>query len=181
MLSAETQFHRLSVGDVYRMVEVGVLGEQDRVELIDGVLVDMSPPGASHSAAVAWLTRHLATTVGERELRVHDLLLVEGGFVMPDVMVIDPLPRDRHPATALLVIEVAVTTRRHDAWKARRYAGAGVDEYWIVDLPGRTVAVHRQPSANGYRQTSHHRDGEQVELRIGAPAIEITALLGPRT
>jgi Uma2 family endonuclease len=115
MLSAETQFHRLSVEDVYRM---------------------------------------------------------------PDVMVIDPLPRNRHPATALLVIEVAVTTHRHDAWKARRYAGAGVGEYWIVDLPGRIVTVNRDPGAVGYHHTSRHGDGDPVEPQIGPPAVEITGLLG---
>jgi Uma2 family endonuclease len=72
MLSSERQFHRLSVDDVYRMVDAGVLQEDDRVELIDGVLVDMSPPGADHSAAVAWLNRQFAGAVGEREVRVQD-------------------------------------------------------------------------------------------------------------
>jgi len=56
------------------------------------------------------------------------LLLVESGFVIPDLMVVDPLPRDRQPSTAALVIEVAVPTRRHDADKAPRYARAGVLE-----------------------------------------------------
>jgi hypothetical protein len=125
MLSAATPFHRLSVEDVYRMVDAGVLQEDDRVELIDGVLVDMTPPSAGHSGAVAWLTRHFVGSVGGREARVQDLLLVEGGFLVPDLMVIDPPPRDRHPSTAALVVEVAATTHSQDAWKAERYARAG--------------------------------------------------------
>jgi Uma2 family endonuclease len=180
MLSAETQFHRLSVEDVYRMVDAGVLREEDRVELIDGFLIDVSPPGAEHSAAVAWLTRHLVGAVGGREVRVQDLLLVEGGFVMPDLMVIDPLPRDRHPSTAALVVEVAATTHRHDAWKAQRYARAGVAEYWIVDLPGRALTVHRKPGADGYGEVACHEDGDRIRTPVGAPVVEIGALLGPR-
>jgi Uma2 family endonuclease len=179
MFLADTQFHRLSVDDVYRMVEAGVLREEDRVELIDGVLVDMTRPSPEHSAAVAWLTRHLVGAAGEREVRVQDVLLVEGGFLVPDVMVIDPLPRDRHPSTAALVIEVAVTTHRHDAWKAGRYTRAGIAEYWIVDLPARTVTVHRRPANDGYLQTTRHGDGERIETPVGAPAVEVSALVGP--
>lgn len=179
MLSAETEFHRLSVEDVYRMVDAGVLREQDRVELIDGVLVDVNPPGAAHSSIVAWLTRQLVLGAGKREVRVQDLLLIEGGFVMPDLMVIDPLPPDRHPSTAALVVEVSVTTQRHDAWKAQRYAGAGVGEYWIVDVPKRTVAVHRRERSGRYEEVSLHADGDRISTPVGAPDIDVTALLGP--
>lgn len=133
MLSAATQLHCLSVEDVYRMVDAGVLRDEDRVELIDGVLVDMSPPGAEHSAAVAWLTRHFVAAVGKREV----------------------------------------------AWKAQRYARAGVEEYWIVDLPGRALTVHRRPSTDGYGQTARHGEGDRIATPVGAPAVDISALLGP--
>lgn len=178
-MPAEAPLHRLSVEDVYRMVEAGVLHEVDRVELIDGVLVDVSPPGSAHSAAVAWLTRHLVLATGEREVRVQDLLLIKGGFVMPDLIVIDPLPRDRHPDTAALVVEVAVSSHRHDGWKAERFAGARVDEYWIVDLPGRAVTVHRDPGPDSYRDVRRLGDGDRIRPLIGGRDVEITALLGP--
>jgi Uma2 family endonuclease len=180
MPSTETPFHRLSVEDVFRMVEAGVLREEDRVELIDGVLVDMTPPSPSHSAIVAWLNRHFAPAVAEREVRVQDLLLVEGGFVMPDLMVIDPIPRDRHPSTAALVVEVGVTTQRHDAWEAGRYAAAGVDEYWLVVVPERTTMVHRAPGARGYAEVTSYSDGDRIPTPVGAPPVEVGALLGPR-
>jgi Uma2 family endonuclease len=178
MLSAEAPIHRLSVEDVRRMVDAGVLGEDDRVELVDGVLVDMSPPGAAHSAVVAWLTRHFVSAVQEREVRVQDLLLVEGGFLMPDLMVVDPLPRDRQPATAALVIEVSVTTQRYDAAKAARYARAGVPEYWVVDVPARTVHVHRGASPSGYGEIARHGDGAQLATEVAASLVDVSAMLG---
>ena len=118
---------------------------------------------------------------GEREVRIQDVLLIEGGFVLPDLMVIDPLPRDRHPSTAALVVEVAVTTHRHDAWKAQRYARAGVGEYWIVDLPGRAVTVHRDPGRDGYRQTARHGEDDRIATPVAASEVDVAALLGPPT
>lgn len=88
MLSIAAEPHRLSVEDVYRMAEAGILREEDRVELIDGVLVDVNRPGAPHSSAVAWLIRHFAGAVGELEVRIQDPLLVEGGFLLPDLLVV---------------------------------------------------------------------------------------------
>jgi len=141
MLFAEIPIHRLSIDDVRRMADVGILGEEERVELLDGVLVDMSPPGAAHSSTVAWLTNHLTPALGERELRVQDLLLVEGGFLMPDVMVVDKLPRDQQPSTAALVIEVSVTTQRYDEGKGLRYARAG----WRSTGSWTSRAMRRRP------------------------------------
>ena len=84
-------------------------------------------------------------------MRVQDVLLVEGGFVLPDLMVVAQRARDRHPATAALVVEVSITTLRHDTAKARRYARAGVGEYWLVDVVRRSVTVHEAPGADGVR------------------------------
>ena len=148
-----TQLHRLTTEDVFRMFDAGVLAPEDRVELIDGVLVDVNAPGPEHSSCVTWLIRHFAAAVGDLEVRVQDLLPVEGGFVLPDLFVVDPTPRNRFPSSANLVVEVSVTTLRHDLDKARKYAGADVDEYWIIDVERRTVAVHREPRASGYAST----------------------------
>lgn len=178
MLPAETPIHRLSVEDVQCMVKSGVLREEDRVELVDGVLVDVSPPGSEHSAIVAWLTRHFVGAVGEREVRVQDLLLVGDGFLMPDLMVIDGLPRDRQPTTAALVIEVAVTSQRYDAAKALRYAGASVPEYWIVDASTRAVDVHRVPSATGYADVRRYNQRERIAAAVAAATpVDVSALL----
>ena len=171
--------HRLSVEDVYRMVDAGILGEDDRVELIDGVLVDVSPPGPEHSAIVSWLTRHFVIGCPEWDVRVQDVLLVEGGFVLPDLIVTERLARDRHPATAALVVEVSITTLRHDTAKAWRYARAGVGEYWLVDVARRSVRVHQAPGAEGYRRVEVHGDDAVLPAPAGAPPVALGELLGP--
>ncbi|HVF79566.1 MAG TPA: Uma2 family endonuclease [Solirubrobacteraceae bacterium] len=171
--------HRLTVEDVFRMWETGVLGPEERVELIDGVLVDVSPPGPDHAATVSWLTRHFVIGCPDFEVRVQDLLLVAGGFVLPDLMVVDPVPRGDLPATAALVVEVSVTTLRHDTAKALRYACAGVGEYWLVDVAARAVRVHQEPSADGYRRVIVHGDRAVLSPPAGAPPVAVNDMLGP--
>lgn len=180
MSTADAPVHRLTYEDVMRMFAAGVFRDLDRVELVDGLLVDVPRPSPEHSGAVSWLNRHFVMGAPELETRVQDILIVEGGFFVPDLMVIHPTPRDRHPATGELVVEVSVTTQRHDAWKASRYSGAGVREYWIVDLPARVVRVHRQPGPDGYELIAIHREGERIEAPAGAPVIDVGELLGMR-
>ena len=75
---------------------------------------------------------------------------------------------------------MAVTTQRHDAWKAQRYAAVGVGEYWLVDVPSRSVTVHRGPRPDVYAEVSAHGDGERIPTSVGAPPVDVSALLGPR-
>lgn len=178
MAASGVQPHTLSMEDVLRMYDVGVLGPEERVELIDGVLVDVSPPRPEHSSCVTWLNRHFAAAVGDLEVRVQDALVVEGGFLLPDLFVVDPIPRDRLPSTAKLVVEVSITFLRHDHGKALRYARAGVDEYWIVEPERRAVTVHREPQGDRYRVSAEYVDGESVPTSVGVPPVSVTELLG---
>jgi len=180
MASIAAPIHRLSVEDVYRMVEVGVLAENDRVELIEGVLVDMVPIGAEHDGAMEWLTHHFARadTVAWRA-RVQSMLLVTGGYLLPDLTLVEPLPRSALPTTAHLVVEIAHTSHARDREKASAYAAADVPEYWIVDLPARAVIVQRHPLAGAYQECSTFADGASIKpLLADAPAVDVTALLG---
>ena len=179
MLQAEPQVHRLTVDDVQGMVAAGILPEGSRVELLDGVLYDVSPPGPAHAGAVSWLNRHFSRALDDHEVRVQDVLLVAGGFVSPDLIVVERLPRDRLPDTAELAVEVAVTTHRHDTAKAVRYAREQVSEYWIVDLPGRRVRVHRRPTREGFDEQFVVHDGELLRPVVGGPAVDVSELLGP--
>ncbi|MEJ7797193.1 MAG: Uma2 family endonuclease [Solirubrobacteraceae bacterium] len=180
MSSVTAPVHRLSVEDVYRMVEVGVLDENDRVELVEGVLVDMVPIGPEHDGATAWLTRHFARVESEAwEVRVQSMLLVAGGYLLPDLMLVAPLPRSSLPTTAHLVVEIAQTSQARDRDKARIYAAADVSEYWTVDLPARTLIVHRHPLAGVYQEITIVADGASIKpLLTDAPAAEITELFG---
>jgi len=180
MASIAAPVHRLSVADVYRMVEAGVLEENDRVELVEGVLVDMVPIGAEHDGALAWLNRHFARVDAEAwEVRIQSMLLIVGGFLLPDLSLVARMPRSTLPATAHLTIEVAQTSQARDREKARDYADADVPEYWIVDLPGRVVEVHRHALAGGYQDVETFAGGASIKpLLSDTPAVDVDALLG---
>jgi len=180
MVPVTVPVHRLTVQDVYRMVAAGVLDEDDRIELVDGVLVEMTLIGAEHDGAVAWLTRHFAGASAELEVRVQSTFLIPGGYLLPDLIVVAPLLRSEQPTTARLVVEVAQTSQARDAEKAADYARTGVPEYWTVDLPARTVIVHHDPEAGAYRSMEHHRDGATLRpiAAAGVPPVSVTELLG---
>lgn len=180
MVTVSAPVHRLTVDDVYRMVETGVLDERDRVELVEGVLVDMVPIGAEHDGATDWLTNHFAHVEGKTwRVRIQSLLLIAGGYLLPDVMLVEPLPRSEQPRTAHLVVEVAQTSQARDNDKARDYAAADVDEYWIADLLHRSVTVHRHPLAGAYQETATFTDGASIKpLLADAPSVDVSDLLG---
>ena len=161
------------------MVEAGILDEDARVELIDGVLVEMSPTGPQHSGAVEWLNEHLVMALhGTYRVRVQDTFLTPGGgFFEPDLFVIEPIPRDRMADRALLVVEVARTSRAHDEWKTATYAAAGVAEYWIVDVDRDEVLVHREPSATSYASVARFAPGDVIEPLLDIPPVDVAALL----
>jgi Uma2 family endonuclease len=172
--------HRLSVEDVYKMVAAGVLDEDDRIELVQGVLVDMTPIGAPHDGAVAWLTDHIARIADRAwQVRIQSTLLVEGGYLLPDLLVVAPLPRSQQPTTALLVVEVAQTSQARDRDKARDYASADIPEYWIVDLTARAVTVHSRPLAGIYDEVVTYGDGQSVPSPVeGVSPVDVSELLG---
>jgi Uma2 family endonuclease len=173
--------YRFTVEDVLAMVAAGILDEDARVELVDGVLVEMSPTGPRHSGVVEWLNAHFASAAGDTlRVRVQDTLLTPGGgFFEPDLFVIEPISRDRLPDCALLVVEVAFTSRQHDLWKAATYAAAGVPEYWIVDVDRDEVLVHREPRDGTYASVERFVPGDHVAPLIDVPPVDVAALLAP--
>jgi Uma2 family endonuclease len=181
MPELELSIHRLTVEDVYKMEKAGIFGELDRVELLDGVLVDMTPIGPDHSDVVTWLTHHFVRGIDPPlQVRIQDMLIVEGGFLMPDLLVVDPPPRGQQPDAAHLVIEVSATSLRYDQAKAKRYASARVPEYWIIDVVGLTVTVHRQPQDEAYRDVRRLTGAASVAAAVGAPPVELPALFAQR-
>jgi Uma2 family endonuclease len=172
--------HRFSVEDVMAMVEAGILDDDDvRMELVDGVLVEMSPPGPLHSGVVAWLNKQLVIAAGDRfSVRVQDVFLTgEYGFRSPDLSVIEPIGRDRLPDTAVLVVEVAYSSRARDLGKASDYAAAGVCEYWIVDVDRNEVLVHREPGDMSYASVERFVAGDAISPLVDIPPIDVAALL----
>lgn len=147
------------------MVEAGVFDEDERIELLEGLLVPKSPQSPDHADLVQWLTNTLVRLVGpDYEVRPQ-LPLTAGATSEPEPdLAIVPAGRARHahPKTAILVIEVARESLRKDRLlKSVLYAGAGVPEYWIVNAEGRSVEVHRDPDAPSRRY------GTVQTLRLG--------------
>lgn len=171
--------HRFSLDDIAGMVAAGILDERARVELVDGVLVEMSPIGPRHSIVLEWLTMHFVKASGAAwTVRIQDTLRTpDGGFMQPDLMVFEPVPRDRQPDTALLVIEVSDSSRARDTEKATTYAAAGVLEYWIVDVDSDEVLVHRLPGAEAYGRVERFVSGDIIPAPVEAPPVDVGALL----
>ncbi len=161
---------KFTVEEYHRLAEVGILGEDDRVELIDGEIVQMSPIGNRHAGTVDFLAEHFLKTVGGRgQVRVQNpVRLGEDSEPQPDLALLRPRGdyyRGGHPGPedVLLVVEVAETSADYDREvKLLLYARWGVPEAWLVDLEQDRIEVYRSPSPEGYREVQVVARGEQV-------------------
>ncbi|HYZ22141.1 MAG TPA: Uma2 family endonuclease [Rhodopila sp.] len=150
--------HRLTRADYHRLGDAGILGEDDRVELLEGQLVDMSPIGPRHALAVDALAELLLPAIaGRAALRVQNPIeLDETTEPHPDIALVRrPWQGYPHahpgPVDILLLVEVADTSLDTDRGaKLELYARSGIREVWIVDLTTDRVLIFRGPSGNGY-------------------------------
>ncbi len=157
-MASEPTTRRFTVEEYHRMAEVGILGVDDRVELLDGEIVQMSPIGSRHAASVARLTRKLGDAARDRAIVwvQNPIRLTERSEPQPDVCLLQPRTdfyAEAHPSPGdvLLVVEVADTSVAFDRdVKLPLYARSGVPEVWIVDLAARRIHVHRDPLEDGY-------------------------------
>src|SRR6185503_8253755 len=131
---------RMTVDEYLALFERGVLGPDDRVELLDGVVVAMAPPNPPHCGNTERVARALRRAVGERAHVREEKPLIVGRHSLPEpdaaVVPVDPWDYTRsHPETAFLLVEVSDSSLPQDRLsKSRIYAGDGVPEYWIVNL-----------------------------------------------
>jgi Uma2 family endonuclease len=150
-----------------RLVESGAF-ESERVELLEGMLVTMTPQDAAHAHTVQRLAEALTLALtGKAIVRTQSpLALLDDSEPEPDIAVV-PLGdySAGHPTAAYLVVEISGSSLRRDRLvKAPIYARAGVEEYWLIDLNVRVVEVHRH--SDGGRFTSIVRVGEDGSLRV---------------
>jgi Uma2 family endonuclease len=166
---------RWTLPEVERLIEVGILTEEDRIELIQGELVPMSPKGNRHELVrdeiMNWMMERkpanlrLSSEIGWRPPDADT-------YVEPDILV---CPRSFKgvtvpPTEVLLAIEVAHSSLKFDSTtKARLYAALGVREYWVVDAQTLTTRVHREPSAKGYASVADVPPGETLVPLLAAP------------
>lgn len=161
---------RFTVEEYYRMAEAGILGEDDRVELLDGEIVEMTPIGPRHSSCVCRLTDFFARRVGERAI-VHvqnPIRLGPYAEPQPDLCLLkrraDFYAR-RHPGPedVLLVVEVTDTSAQEDRGvKIPMYARSGIPEAWLVDLPAGGIEVYHDPGPDGYRELRRLGRGDRL-------------------
>lgn len=177
----------LTVAEYHRMGEVGILTEDDRVELIEGELVAMSPIGSEHSGTVNALTRRLVLAVGDRGVVAvqNPVQLDDRSEPQPDLAVLKPREDDYRRATprpheVLLIIEVADSSLAYDRGVKRSlYARHGIPEFWIVNLAANAVEVCRTPAGDQYASISHvGREGILEPQLLPGAAIPVAALLG---
>jgi Uma2 family endonuclease len=164
--------HRFTAEEYHRMGEAGLFGEDDRVELIEGEIIEMTPIGSRHAGTVKRLIRLLGQAVGEQAIisAQDPLRLGPRSEPQPDIALLRP--RDDfyatgHPAAAdvLLLIEVAEASLRYDREvKIPLYARHGIPAVWLVDLAGRELTAHQEPAGDGYQQTRVVADLAAVPL-----------------
>ena len=166
---AGVQRYRFTVDEFARMGEAGIFTEDDRVELIDGEILQMTPIGPAHAWIVDRLNELIMTRLAGRvHVRVQNPVRLDRHTEpQPDLVVARRsdayAARHPEPGDVLLAIEVADSSLRYDRLeKAPRYARSGVPEMWLVDVEAGTVTVHTDPGPDGYASRHVRRRGDQI-------------------
>jgi Uma2 family endonuclease len=177
-----------SVEAYFGLVHDGILDEDDRVELLDGVIVAEPPMDPPHASGISYATEAIQRAVGARALVRIQAPFIADPFSVPepDLAVIRGTKADYldcHPTSALLVVEVSDSSLQQDRLsKSRIYAGAAVPEYWIVNLRDDRVEVFRQPDADQrvYGERVIANRGERLELvALPGAVVAVDDLLPP--
>lgn len=175
-MPADVEKRRFTVDEYQRMGVAGILTGRDRVELIEGDVVAMTPIGPAHAAAVDRVAHALMRNAGPRAVvRVQGPIRLDGFTEpQPDVALLRAREdgyRTRHPepADVLLVVEIAETSLRYDREvKASLYARHAIVEYWLLDLAGDTLSRHTQPEDGTYRDIRVLERGATVSVQFMA-------------
>jgi Uma2 family endonuclease len=175
--------HRFTADEYHQMAEAGVLRDDDRVELIEGEIVDLTPIGPRHGAVVDRLTHALVRRCGDRAI-----VRIQGSIRLglhsepqPDVVLLRPRPDYYEtalpgPEHVLLLIEVGDASLAYDRGvKLRLYAHAGIPEVWVVDLETNRVEVHLEPARDGYRRSDTRGPGDRL-APAAFPGVSLSAV-----
>lgn len=156
-MTSATSLRPFTRDEFMRMVEVGVIDADERVELIEGEIVEMAAMGPGHVSPLEAMTEALVLAYhGRARVRVEASLDCGAmSLPQPDIAVIGPdaaPARERHPRAgeAILIVEISLTTHAVDRRKSRIYARAGAPVFWQVDARDGVVRVHTGPGEDGY-------------------------------
>jgi len=179
---------RFSVDEYYRMAEVGILTERDRVELIEGEVVMMSPMGSRHAACIARLEAafHAALTGDVAQVRTQlPVRLDAWNEPEPDVALVVPRAdfyANAHPAAldVLIAVEVGDATAAGDRRsKLPLYARFGIREVWLIDVQAQHVEVHSRPADERFEELrTFHRGDRLCSTTLSGLSLDVAAILG---
>jgi Uma2 family endonuclease len=167
-----------TVSDVLRMIEAGIIDEEERFELIEGEIVPMSPKGNQHEVIKAALNELIAKRKPDNlRLAVETTLyLADDTFVEPDLCVYPRriLPEDVNGTDVLLAIEVAGSSLGYErGLKARLYAKHGVRELWVIDAAKRVTWIHQGPISQGTWASIVERKGGETLTTDAVPSLSV--------
>ena len=165
-----------------RLVDAGIFSENDRVELLDGLLVAREPQGSLHAMAVGLARIALERAFGRRyHVREEKPVALDNlSEPEPDVVVVRGRLRDyrSHPTSPVLVVEVADTSLAFDRLrKGSVYARAGVADYWVINLVDEVLEVYREPE----RAPSRRAEWKYATVRLLKRNATVTPLAAPRS
>jgi Uma2 family endonuclease len=164
--------HRFSSNDYHQMIEIGILGEDDRVELIDGEIVAMAAIGSHHAGCTKKSNSFFTNKLGSRVIvSIQDPIALEDGTEPePDIALLrvtDHFYASQHPTPAdiFFILEIADTSFLYDKEvKLLKYAQAGIAEAWLLNLNETEVLACRVPSENGYQDIRTIKRGQSLSL-----------------
>lgn len=172
---------RISVTDYEKMIEHGILDEDDRVELLDGVIVEMSAKKTKHAIINDQIAEFLIVNFTKRAVvrNQNPIILDDFSEPEPDIVLVKPpaakyLAKHPTPADVLLIIEISDTTVRRDRRKAGNYARAGIVQYLLLNVETEEIEDYREPSRDGYRFKKTHRVEDDFTL-VAFPETTIKA------
>ena len=176
----------INVEEYTRMIEAGILTEQDKVELINGEIIEMSPSGSKHAAIIDRISNFLVSLLHKKVIIRDQSPVVTNSQSAPepDIAVLKPKSdfyANRHPRATdtLLVIEVADSSLSTDREvKLPLYAKAGIPEYWIINLEKNEIEAHRSPQEDIYTLREILRPGKTITFFGLDIEIEVEQLLG---
>lgn len=172
--------HRFSRDDYHRMATAGILSEDDRVELLDGEIVNMSPIGPRHNTVVDRLNRFFTKLSGESFIcRTQGSISLPGASEPEPDLVLLRFRDDEYenelptPADILLIIEVAESSTAQDRETKRDlYATAGIGEYWVIDLKTNELISHVNPDGANYQKVNAVRRDQSIHP-LSLPDVEL--------
>jgi Uma2 family endonuclease len=186
-MSVQIARRHFSVAEYYKMAAAGVFTEDDRVELIEGEIVEMSPIGSRHAACVGRLTKMLERLAGDQAIVwvQNPVQVSDYSEPLPDVALLKRrddfyAQANPQPPDVLLIIEVADSTVEYDRnIKMPLYARAGIPEVWLVNLPKETVEIYAAPLEGEYREIRLVKRGEALSAKsVPNLTIDAGAVLG---